>query len=149
VRVQLREVAFGGPEQPVPAGPQIWEITDIGEQPRQVVFWRTAEPVTLEQFQQLMAGLMSGTLVPGASSFDQFTGVTYAAILSRGKTVWLEPDLSQGSYLLVSYVFDLETGQPAFALRMVRPFTVTEDSATPVPGSATPTMGRLETTRPA
>ena len=90
----------------VPAGPQIWEITNVGEQPRQVVFWRTNGPVTVEQFQQMMAGLMSGTPVPGAPTFDQFTGVAYAAILSPGKTVWLEPDLTPGTYMVVSYVFD-------------------------------------------
>jgi hypothetical protein len=139
VRVQLRDVAFSGLEQPVPAGPQIWEITNVGEQPRQVVFWRTNGPVTAEQFQQLMAGMMTGTPVPGAPTFDQFTGVAYAAILSPGKTVWLEPDLPPGTYMVVSYVFDPETGQPAFALGMVQPFTVAGDDATPGSGGATPT----------
>jgi hypothetical protein len=91
VRVQLREVAFGGLEQPVPAGPRIWEITNIGEQPRQVVLWRTAEPVTLAHFQQMMAELMSGTPVPGASSFDQFTGVAYSAILSPARQFGWSP----------------------------------------------------------
>jgi hypothetical protein len=139
VRLQLRDVAFSGLEQPVPAGPRIWEITNVGEQPRQVVFWRTSEPFTAEQFQQMMAGLMTGTPVPGAPTFDQFTGVAYAAILSPGKTVWLEPDLTPGTYMVVSYVFDPESGQPAFALGMVQPFTVAGDAATPGPGDATPT----------
>jgi hypothetical protein len=139
VQVQLRDVAFSGLEQPVPAGPQIWEITNAGEQPRQVVFWRTNGPVTVEQFQQMMAGMMTGTPVPGAPTFDQFTGVAYAAILSPGKTVWLEPDLTPGTYMVVSYVFDPETGQPAFALGMVQPFTVAGDDATPGAGGATPT----------
>jgi hypothetical protein len=139
VRVQLRDVAFSGLEQPIPAGPQIWEIANAGEQPRQVVFWRTDGPVTVEQFQQMMAGLMTGTPVAGAPTFDHFTGVAYAAILSPGKTAWLEPDLSPGTYLLVSYVFDPETGQPAFALGMVQPFTVVGDASTPGPEGATPT----------
>jgi hypothetical protein len=139
VRVQLRDVAFSGLEQPVPAGPQIWEITNVGEQPRQVVFWRTNGPVTVEQFQQMMAGMMTGTPVPAAPTFDQFTGVAYAAILSPGKTVWLEPDLTPGTYMVVSYVFDPESGQPAFALGMVQPFTVAGDDATPDAGGATPT----------
>jgi hypothetical protein len=82
---------------------------------------------------------MTGTPVPGAPTFDQFTGVAYAAILSPGKTVWLEPHLTPGTYMVVSYVFDPESGQPAFALGMVQPFTVTGDAATPGPGGATPT----------
>ena len=131
VTLELRDVAFAGLEQPVPAGPQVWEVTNVGQQPRQVVFWRTRGPVTAEQFQQLMAGLMTGTPVPGAPTIDQLTGVAYAAILSPGKRLWLEPDLRPGNYLVVSYVFDPETGQPAFALGMVRPSTVVGDDATP------------------
>ena len=131
VTLELRDVAFGGLERPVPAGPQVWEITNVGAQPRQVVFWRTQGPMTAERFQQMMAGLMTGTPVPGAPTFDQLTGVAYAAILSPGKTLWLEPDLTPGDYLVASYVFDPETGQPAFALGMVQPFTVAGDDATP------------------
>jgi hypothetical protein len=41
--------------------------------------------------------------------------------------------------MVVSYVFDPESGQPAFALGMVQPFTVAGDAATPDGGSATPT----------
>ncbi len=132
VTLELQDVAFGGLEQPVPAGPQIWEITNVGEQPRQVVFWRAPGPLTVEQFQQMMAGLMTGTPVPDAPTFDQFTGVGYAAILSPGQMVWLELDLTPGDYMVVSYVFDPETGEPAFALGMVQPFTVEGDGATPV-----------------
>jgi hypothetical protein len=132
VRVELRDTSFQGPGPEVLAGPQLWEITNTGEQPRQVVFWRTPQLVSVEQFQQLMTGMMSGTPVPGAPTFDQFTWVAYAAILSPGKSVWLEPDLSPGSYLLVSYVLDPKTGQPAFALGMVQPFTVVGDIGTPI-----------------
>ena len=130
VTLELRDVAFGGLERPVPAGPQVWEISNVGEQPRQVVYWRTQGPVTTERFQRMMAGLMTGTPVPGAPTLDRFTGVGYAAILSPGRTAWLELDLTPGDYLVVSYVFDPATGQPAFALGMAQPFTVEGDGAT-------------------
>ncbi len=51
VRLELRDVAFGGLYGPVPAGPQGWEIANVREQPRQAVFWRTEEPVTFEASQ--------------------------------------------------------------------------------------------------
>lgn len=31
---ELRDVAFGGMGQRVPAGPQVWQVTNVGNQPR-------------------------------------------------------------------------------------------------------------------
>lgn len=139
VTLELRDSAFGGLEQPVPAGPQIWRVTNVGEQPRQVVYWRTAEPVTTEAFQAMMAGLMSGTPATSGLTFGQLTWVGYAAILSPGQTVWEEFDFAPGNYLVVSYVFDPATTMPAFMLGMVEPFVVSDGSATPtVDAEATP-----------
>ena len=73
VTLELQDTAFGGLEQPVPAGPQIWEVTNVGEQPRQVVYWRTADPVTTDALLAMMSGLMSGTPVTTGLTFDQLT----------------------------------------------------------------------------
>jgi hypothetical protein len=131
VTLELRDTAFGGLDHPVPAGPQIWEVTNVGEQPRQVVYWRTAEPVTTEAFLAMMTGLMSGTPVTTGLTFERLTWVGYAAILSPGQTTWAEFDFAPGNYLAVSYVFDPSTNMPAFMLGMVQPFTVSGDDATP------------------
>ncbi len=126
--LELRDVAFDGLLYPVQAGPNIWQVTTTGEQPRQVVFWRTPRQITAEEFQAVMMGLMSGTPVADGFDFADLTWVGYAAILSPGQNVWLELSLTAGDYLAVSYVFDSETGMPAFALGMVEPFTVVDEN---------------------
>lgn len=137
VTLELQDVAFGGLEESVPTGPQVWEVTNVGEQSRQVVFWQSPEPVTVEQFQQLMMGMMSGTPAAGGLTFDQFTWVGYAAILSPGRTIWEEFTFEPGNYLVASYVIDPETGMPALMQGMIQPFTVEGDVASPEATPAT------------
>lgn len=132
VTLELQDVAFGGLEGSVPTGPQVWEVTNIGEQPRQVVFWKSPGPVTAEQFQQMLIGMMSGTPTPGGLTFDQFTWVGYAAILSPERTIWEEFDFEPGHYLATSWVIDPETGMPALMQGMIQPFTVEGDGVTPL-----------------
>ena len=102
VILELRDVEFGGVDFPVQAGPNIWQVTNTGEQPRQVVFWRTPRQITVEEFQQVMMGLMSGTPVADGFDFADLTWVGYASILSPGQNVWLELSLTAGDYLAVS-----------------------------------------------
>lgn len=142
VTLELQDVAFGGLEQPMPAGPRIWEVTNVGEQPRQVVLWRTPRRVTADEFVQSMQGMMSGTPVAGGPTLDQLTWVGYPAILPSGQTIWEEFDFEPGNYLAVSYVLDPEAGLPAFLLGMVQPFTVTADGG---PEDATPVVGPAST----
>ena len=128
VILELRDIAFEGLLHPVQAGPNIWQVTNTGQQPRQVVFWRAPRQITVEEFQAVMMGLMSGTPVADGFDFAELTWVGYAAILSPSQNVWLELSLTAGDYLAVSYVFDPETQMPAFALGMVEPFTVVDES---------------------
>lgn len=126
--LELRDVEFGGLLYPVQAGPAIWQVTNIGTQPRQVVFWLGPYQITAQEFQEVMEGLMTGQ--PGTASFDiaDLAWVGYAAILSPGQRVWLELNLAASDYLAVSYVVDPETQMPAFALGMVEPFTVVDET---------------------
>jgi hypothetical protein len=122
--LELRDVEFGGLLYPVQAGPSIWQVTNTGTQPRQVVFWLAPYQISAQEFQEVMTG------APGSGSFDfaDLAWVGYAAILSSGQQVWLELDLPAGDYLVVSYVLDPETQTPAFALGMVESFTVADES---------------------
>jgi hypothetical protein len=122
--LELRDVEFGGLLYPIQAGPSIWQVTNTGTQPRQVVFWLAPYQISAQEFQEVMTG------APGSGSFDfaDLAWVGYAAILSSGQQVWLELDLPAGDYLVVSYVLDPETQTPAFALGMVEPFTVADES---------------------
>ena len=58
--LELRDVAFDGLLYPVQAGPNIWQVTNTGPQPRQVVFWLAPYQITAQEFQEVMEGLMSG-----------------------------------------------------------------------------------------
>ena len=131
VTLELRDVAFGGLDRPVRTGPQVWEVTNRGEQPRQVVFWRSPGAVTAEQVREMMTGLMAGTPTAGGVSFDQFTWVGYAAILSPGRTIWQEYNFEAGNYLVASYVIDPATDLPALMQGMVQPFVVEGQGAPP------------------
>lgn len=126
--LELRDAEFEGLNFPVQAGPSIWQVTNAGEQPRQVVFWLAPYQITTEEFQQVMTGLLSGTAVAAGFNYADLVWVGYAAILSPGQRVWLELDLPAADYLVVSYVLDAETQMPAFALGMVEPFTVVGES---------------------
>jgi hypothetical protein len=122
--VELQDVAFGGLEGPLPAGPQIWKVTNTGQQPRQVVLWRTPELVEAADWQGILAPMMGGTPSPDVPSFDQMVWVGYVAILSPGQTVWIEFDLAPGFYSATSWVLDPATGTPAILLGMAQGFEV-------------------------
>jgi hypothetical protein len=127
--LELRDVEFDGLLYPVQAGPSIWQVVNTGTQPRQVVFWLAPYQITAEQFQEVMEGLMSGAPSDSpAFNISDLAWVGYASILSPGQQVWLEMTLPAADYLAVSYVIDPATQQPAFALGMVEPFTVVDES---------------------
>jgi hypothetical protein len=133
VMLQLQDTSFGGLESPIAAGPAIWEVRNLGEQPRQVVLWRTPRPVTGDEYITMLTGLMSGTPTPaGSLAPTDLTWVGYVAILSPGRTMWTEFDFAPGNYLAVSYVLDPVTGTPAFLQGMIQPFTVADGAATPI-----------------
>jgi hypothetical protein len=120
--IELNDIEFILPEGDVPAGPQVYKVTNVGQQPRQVVLWSTPRALTVEDFEQSFASFQTGT--PGPEVMSQLVWVGYAAILSPGQTVWLELDLQPGAYAPVSYVLDAESGMPAVLLGMVGNFTV-------------------------
>jgi hypothetical protein len=122
--VEMQDVAWGGLEGPLPAGPQIWKITNTGEQPRQMVLWRTPRLITVDDMEEIFAPWLTGTPPAEDGLYSQFVWVGYAAILSPGQTVWLEFDLAPETYAVMSYVIDPETQLPAAMLGMVQGFEV-------------------------
>ena len=122
--VEMQDTAWGGLAGPLPAGPQIWRITNTGEQPRQMVLWRTPRAVTVVDMEAIFTDFMSSTPTAASDLYAQFVWVGYAAILSPGYSVWLEFDLEPGTYTAISYVTDPETGMPAALLGMVQSFEV-------------------------
>jgi len=121
VVMELIDVAFGGLDTPIPAGPTLFEVRNIGEQPRQMVLFRTDRALTPDDFAAWFASMESAT--PPADPFTM-TWVGYAALTSPGHSTWIELDLAPAIYTATSWVVDPETGMPALLLGMVQSFTV-------------------------
>lgn len=122
--VELQDVAFGGLEGPLSAGPQLWQVTNSGEQPRQMVLFRTPRLIQADEWMQILSPMMGGTPVAGVPGFDELVWVGYTAILSPGQTMWIEFDFEPGTYSATSWVIDADTGAPALFLGMVQGFEV-------------------------
>ncbi len=121
VTLELQDVAFGLSTDPVTAGTHLWNITNTGEQPRQMVLFRTQTELTADDFQRFFQDMEAGT--PSAE-FLSMVWVAYTAVASPGYGTILELDLEPGIYTATSWVIDPETEMPALLLGMVRSFTV-------------------------
>jgi hypothetical protein len=130
--VRLFDFNFEFPET-VAAGRQVWAVTNIGEQPHELLLARSPQPVTAEQVIELMAGESEeATPTGGGPSFGDFEPVGGIGWLSPGVTAWTEVDLEPGTYVALCFVFDPETGMTHAAMGMVAVFTVGAGTATPV-----------------
>ncbi len=121
VTLELQDVAFGLSTSIVPAGPQIWNVTNTGAQPRQMVLFRTERELTSDDFAKFFQDMQAGT--PSAE-FLSMVWVAYTAVASPGYGTTLELDLEPGIYTATSWVIDAETQTPAILLGMVQSFTV-------------------------
>jgi hypothetical protein len=110
---------------PVPAGPQIWKITNTGEEhAHHVVMVRVPEGTTSDDIVAEFTSLMSGTPPAGEPLVAQLVFVGYAALQSGGQTTWVEYDLDPGSYAVICYVVDPHSGRPHVLDGMVTVFAV-------------------------
>ena len=121
VTLELQDVAFGLSSATVQTGPQLWHVTNTGEQPRQMVLFKTPRAFTSEDFATFFSAMETGT--PSAE-FLSMIWVGYTAVASPGYGTWLELDLEPGTYTATSWVIDSETQMPALLLGMVESFTV-------------------------
>ncbi|MEZ4531293.1 MAG: hypothetical protein R2855_09700 [Thermomicrobiales bacterium] len=121
VTLELQDVAFGMSSETVATGPQIWHVTNSGEQPRQMVLFKTPRAFTPDDFAAFFADMQSGTPSP---DFLSMVWVGYTAVASPGYGTYLELDLEPGTYTATSWVIDPETQMPALLLGMVASFTV-------------------------
>ena len=135
--VRMFDFNFEVPD-PVAPGRQVWEITNTGEQPHELLLARSPEPVTAEQMMELMAGESEeATPMGGGPSFADLEQAGGLGWLSPGATAWTEVDLTPGTYVALCFVPDPETMMPHVAMGMIAVFTVGE-AGTGTPESATP-----------
>jgi hypothetical protein len=127
VTLEVREYAFAGLAPGVAAGPQLWRITNRGEQPHLMDLLRGPGPVTFEQIMALLAVPDGATPPAGVPPAEEFTQVAGFGTTSPGQTTWIVvPDLTPGTYVALCFVPDREYGAPHAAMGMVEVFTVDE-----------------------
>lgn len=124
VAVEWTEFAFAGLEEPVPAGPRVWKVTNTGAQPHLMVLFAVPDGTTTDSLLASFMGMMSGTPTPGGLDVEQAQPVGGAGTLSAGQFAWLSFDLAAGSYGAVCFFPDEATGAPHLMLGMATVFTV-------------------------
>ena len=128
--LDVHEFTLGLPDQ-LPAGPQVWHVTNTGEQVHEVMLVRTPELLTVEQVIAVMSvpeGEEPPAGVPDISTFEFIP--EGAKTMSPGHEIWLEMDLQPGNYVAICSNPDTDSGQPHAALGEIHIFTV-GDGATP------------------
>jgi len=109
----------------VPAGPQIWEITNTGmHHSHHVVMFGVPDGVTAEDIIAEFSALFAGTPPAESSISASMMPAGYAALQSGGQTTWNEFDLTPGTYAVICFIIDIETGRPHLMDGMVTTFTV-------------------------
>ena len=114
-------------------GSQVMAVTNVGAQPHHMFMVRTSEPVTEEQIAQFLELEMQGaTPAPDADlpNPDEFIPVAYMSTLSMGKTGWIPVNLEPGTYIMICFIPDIESGMPHAFEGMYEIFTV-GDEGTP------------------
>jgi len=135
--VTMFEYGFKVDGQLLP-GPQLLKVANVGAQPHFMVLVQPNEPVTKEQVGMVLEAEMAGTptadaaAAAGVSNPDEWRFAEYAGTISMGAAEWIATDLEPGTYVLVCFAPDIESGMPHAYLGMYDVVTV-GDGGTPTP----------------
>ena len=130
VEIGMVEMDFVVPE-PIAAGPQVWKIVNNGKTGHHLILSQVPAETTEEQIVEL-ASRFSGSApteagatpaVPALNPEDT-VDVAKTQVISSGRANWLAVDLPPGTYAVVCYLPDQETGLAHVMLSMVEVFTV-------------------------
>lgn len=127
--VDLIDFAFEGLPPTLTADQHIWEVTNTGQQPHEMIIELLSPGVTAKAAMAMLTGEGSGATPPAspaapAPSGPPFVAVAGTAPMSPGNTVWPVLNLATGDYLTVCFIPDPETGKPHLALGMFGEFSV-------------------------
>lgn len=120
----IAEYTINVSEGELRAGSQVVKVENVGAQPHFILAFRGPDGMTEEQIEVVleeeMAAEMSGT--PAAYSDlnpeEDLVPVGYTATQSTGTTMWVTLTLEPGTYGLVCFFPDLESGTPHAYLGM-------------------------------
>jgi hypothetical protein len=146
--VELVDFGFDHLPAEVPAGPQVWEVTNVGQEPHEFGLLMLAPGVTFDAVASMLGEAPAeGSASPEGDSMEThdmaaspaagmaaspeaamgppFTFMPSTAPKNPGMTNWLVLDLMPGEYVAICFVPSPANGfAPHFALGMLMPFTV-------------------------
>ena len=122
--VRMQEYAFPGLDDAVPAGPQVWQVTNTGHQPHLITFSELPPGTTQAQFMDGVMAMMSGTPEAGGPDAGAPSVLGGCSTLSGGQSLYLALDLAAGTYGAICFFPEPETGAPHAMLGMAQVFTV-------------------------
>ncbi|HEX2281015.1 MAG TPA: hypothetical protein VHG52_04555 [Thermomicrobiales bacterium] len=114
-------------------GSHVFAVTNVGAQPHEMFMLRAPGPVTEEQVAQILEMEMQGaTPAPesGIPNPETFFPAAAMSPLSMGKTGWVPVNLEAGTYIMLCFVPDIESGMPHVYHGMYQVITV-GDAGTP------------------
>jgi hypothetical protein len=126
VATEMQEFAFLLPS-PIAAGPQIWKVTNTGDQPHFLFILKGPDDLTMDQVMTLLSldPESGATPPPGTPGFEEFAeDIGGTGVLSTGRTNWIELDLAPGTYVALCFITDPNTGAPHALMGMANIFTV-------------------------
>ena len=140
-RVELVDFMFHDLPLEVPAGENIWEIVNTGQQVHELVVYKQAPGVPYSVIEEIflnapvaspeaspMAGQASPEAVasPVGQQGPPFMPVGGTAPKNPGQTNYAVLTFDPGDYFAICFVPDPASGAPHFVLGMILPFTVRE-----------------------
>lgn len=114
--VNMMDFAFSIPNE-IDAGPQTWEVVNVGEQVHHMILFRVAEGNTVAD---VMAFMQNEGPPAGPPPFSAAGSVN---VLSPDQRNFVAFDFEPGSYVALCFIADYETGVPHVAKGMVSAFT--------------------------
>lgn len=130
VDVTMQEFAFVGLEEPVPAGRQIWKVTNAGQQPHLMTLGPLPDGTTQARFMDDLGAAMTDPSAADApdpgSMLAGLPTASGSSTLSVGQSLYLALDLAPGTYGAVCFFPDRQTGAPHLLMGMAQIFTVGE-----------------------
>lgn len=138
VAVDLDNFQIILPEE-IQAGPQVWDVTNVGDQPHEIFVSKTPERLTVEEAEAILLMDPEAEPDPNLPNPEEFLNLGGVAPISQDQSSLIEIALEPGHYVAVCFMPDRETGEPHAMLGMVSVFSVGEDGeeveppASPVP----------------
>jgi hypothetical protein len=136
--IELDNFQINLPDQ-IQTGPQVFEVTNTGEQPHEMFISMTPERLTVEEAEALLLMAPDAAPDPNLPNPEEFVEAGFILPISPDKSSLVEMNMAPGHYVAVCFLPDQDSSQPHAALGMVTIFSVgaegeeVEPPASPVP----------------